>query len=177
MREAVDGGCRGFFLTVDSPTLGNREADFRAQGLAGNVSLLFMTRCHASGSHFSQMDDAPHDTPNRDVFGYYDTTVTWDDLPWIKEHANGLPVYIKGVATVEVRECPSETCSALMPPTSQDVALARKHGAAGVILSNRAFPLSITHHRSVLTNTFPRRRAPAGLVRSLRLGSTCPTLS
>lgn len=39
MKEAVDGGCRGFFLTVDSPTLGNREADFRVQGLAGNVSI------------------------------------------------------------------------------------------------------------------------------------------
>ncbi|KAK4705069.1 L-lactate dehydrogenase (cytochrome), partial [Phenoliferia sp. Uapishka_3] len=100
MKEAVDGGVRGFFLTVDSPTLGNREADFREQGLAGS------------------MDDKPHDQPNRDVFGYYDTSVTWNDLSWIKKHANNLPVYIKGVATVE------------------DVALARQHGAAGVVLSN-----------------------------------------
>lgn len=49
------------------------------------------------------MDDKPHDAPNTDVFGYYDTKVTWEDLPWIKKHASGLPVYIKGVATVEVR--------------------------------------------------------------------------
>lgn len=38
MREAIKGGCTAFFLTVDSPTLGNRENDSRAQGLAGNVS-------------------------------------------------------------------------------------------------------------------------------------------
>jgi hypothetical protein len=40
MREAVRGGCKAFFLTVDSPTLGNRESDFRAQGLVGDASRL-----------------------------------------------------------------------------------------------------------------------------------------
>ncbi|KAM0751511.1 L-mandelate dehydrogenase [Meredithblackwellia eburnea MCA 4105] len=100
LKQAIDGGCKSFFLTVDSPTLGNREADFREQGLAGN------------------MDEKPHDHPNTETFGYYDTGVTWKDLAWIKKHTGGLPLYIKGVATVE------------------DVQLARKHGATGVLLSN-----------------------------------------
>ncbi|KAI5477940.1 L-mandelate dehydrogenase [Pseudohyphozyma bogoriensis] len=100
MKKAIDGGCKGFFLTVDSPTLGNREDDFRVQELAGS------------------MDDKPHNHPNTDVFGYYDTSVNWKDFAWIKKHAQGLPVWIKGVVTAE------------------DVALAREHGAAGVILSN-----------------------------------------
>lgn len=38
MKEAREGGCTAFFLTVDSPTLGNREADAKAQRLGGSVS-------------------------------------------------------------------------------------------------------------------------------------------
>lgn len=49
------------------------------------------------------MDEKPREGANRDTFGYYDTSVTWKDLPWIMEHTKGLPLYIKGVATVEVR--------------------------------------------------------------------------
>ncbi|SCZ91837.1 BZ3500_MvSof-1268-A1-R1_Chr5-3g08169 [Microbotryum saponariae] len=100
MKQAREGGCKAFFLTVDSPTLGNREEDARAQGLAGS------------------MDDRPHDHPNKSTYSYYDTSVEWKDVAWVKQAAGGLPVYIKGVATHE------------------DVELARKAGVAGVILSN-----------------------------------------
>lgn len=44
--------------------------------------------------------------------------VSWDDVAWIKERAPGVPVIVKGVATVD------------------DVELALKAGASGVVLSN-----------------------------------------
>lgn len=44
--------------------------------------------------------------------------LTWADIDWVKKHAPGLPVIVKGISTVA------------------DVDLARQHGASGVILSN-----------------------------------------
>jgi isopentenyl diphosphate isomerase/L-lactate dehydrogenase-like FMN-dependent dehydrogenase len=49
-----------------------------------------------------QVDDKPHDAPNSQEFSYYDASLNWSDVDWIKRHAGDLPVYIKGIATVEV---------------------------------------------------------------------------
>jgi isopentenyl diphosphate isomerase/L-lactate dehydrogenase-like FMN-dependent dehydrogenase len=33
---------------------------------------------------------------------YHDPKLNWDDLEWIKGMSNGLPIYLKGVASIEV---------------------------------------------------------------------------
>jgi 4-hydroxymandelate oxidase len=48
----------------------------------------------------------------------FDPSITWEDLGWIREHAPGLPVLVKGILTAE------------------DAMLAVEHGADGVIVSN-----------------------------------------
>jgi len=48
----------------------------------------------------------------------YDPAISWDDLAWIRSHAPGLPVWIKGLLTAE------------------DALLAVDHAADGVIVSN-----------------------------------------
>jgi 4-hydroxymandelate oxidase len=48
----------------------------------------------------------------------YDPGISWDDLPWIREHAPGLPVLMKGILTGE------------------DARLAVEHGADGLVVSN-----------------------------------------
>jgi 4-hydroxymandelate oxidase len=48
----------------------------------------------------------------------YDVTLSWDDLPWIREHAPGLPLLLKGILTGE------------------DAELAVKAGVDGIIVSN-----------------------------------------
>ncbi|HTG48545.1 MAG TPA: alpha-hydroxy acid oxidase [Actinomycetota bacterium] len=47
-----------------------------------------------------------------------DGRITWDDLPWIREHAGGLPVLLKGILTRE------------------DAELAVRAGADGIVVSN-----------------------------------------
>lgn len=47
-----------------------------------------------------------------------DANLSWNDIKWVQDLAPGLPVLVKGVQAPE------------------DVELAKRHGAAGVILSN-----------------------------------------
>ncbi|KAM0747157.1 L-mandelate dehydrogenase [Meredithblackwellia eburnea MCA 4105] len=51
-------------------------------------------------------------------FSLYDLNLTWNDIAWVQKHAPGIPVLVKGITAAE------------------DVELAKKHGAAGVIISN-----------------------------------------
>jgi 4-hydroxymandelate oxidase len=48
----------------------------------------------------------------------YDVTLSWDDLPWIREHAPGLPLLLKGILTGE------------------DAELAVQAGVDGIVVSN-----------------------------------------
>jgi len=48
----------------------------------------------------------------------YDATLTWDDLAWIKQHAPGLPVIVKGLLTAE------------------DAEMATQAGADAIVVSN-----------------------------------------
>jgi 4-hydroxymandelate oxidase len=48
----------------------------------------------------------------------FDPAISWDDVAWIREHAGGLPLIVKGLLTAE------------------DALLALEHGADGVIVSN-----------------------------------------
>lgn len=55
----------------------------------------------------------------------YGTTadITWKDIDYIKKHAPGIPVIVKGVLSVD------------------DMELAYKHGASAVVLSNHGVSL------------------------------------
>jgi isopentenyl diphosphate isomerase/L-lactate dehydrogenase-like FMN-dependent dehydrogenase len=48
----------------------------------------------------------------------YDPSITWDDLPWIREQSSGLPILVKGILTAE------------------DAELAVQAGADGIVVSN-----------------------------------------
>jgi isopentenyl diphosphate isomerase/L-lactate dehydrogenase-like FMN-dependent dehydrogenase len=48
----------------------------------------------------------------------YDPAISWDDLPWIREQAPGLPLLLKGILTAE------------------DAALAVDAGVDGIVVSN-----------------------------------------
>ncbi|GAA5833349.1 hypothetical protein JCM9279_001498 [Rhodotorula babjevae] len=52
------------------------------------------------------------------MFSYVDATLSWTDIPWIRQASGGLPVILKGISTAE------------------DAALAAYHGASAIILSN-----------------------------------------
>src|SRR5438034_490676 len=59
----------------------------------------------------------PPISPNTDHLAY-DVTLSWDDLPWIREHTPGLPLLLKGILTAE------------------DAGLAVEAGADGIVVSN-----------------------------------------
>ena len=48
----------------------------------------------------------------------YDPAISWDDIPWIREHAGGLPLLLKGILTAE------------------DAELAVEAGVDGIVVSN-----------------------------------------
>lgn len=54
--------------------------------------------------------------------------MSWADIDWVKKHAPGVPVLVKGINTVE------------------DVILAKEHGARGVFLSTHGVSHSLALH-------------------------------
>ncbi len=56
-------------------------------------------------------------TPTTETLAY-DVTLSWEDLPWIREHAPGLPLLLKGILTKE------------------DAELAVQAGVDGIVVSN-----------------------------------------
>lgn len=93
LARVVAAGYGALVWTVDVPALGLRHRDAR------NGFVLPMGLTGAAGSDFE---------PN----------LTWGDLPWIREHAPGLPVIVKGLLTAE------------------DARLAVEHGADAIVVSN-----------------------------------------
>jgi 4-hydroxymandelate oxidase len=59
----------------------------------------------------------PPITPTTEALAY-DVALSWDDLPWIREHTPGLPLLLKGILTKE------------------DAELALRAGVDGIIVSN-----------------------------------------
>jgi 4-hydroxymandelate oxidase len=59
----------------------------------------------------------PPITPTTETLAY-DVTLSWDDLPWIREHTTGLPLLLKGILTGE------------------DAELAVDAGVEGIVVSN-----------------------------------------
>lgn len=102
-------GIKAIFVTVDAPVPGKREADEKAAQAVQVQSAI-------SGGASSK--DKKGSGFGRLMAQYIDKALTWEDLTWIREAANGVPIVLKGVQTAE------------------DVKLAMEYGADGVMLSN-----------------------------------------
>jgi 4-hydroxymandelate oxidase len=93
LARVVAAGYGAIVWTVDVPALGLRRRDAR------NGFVLPMGLTGGAASDF-------------------EPDLTWDDLPWIRERAPGLPVIVKGLLTAE------------------DARLAVEHGADAIVVSN-----------------------------------------
>jgi len=115
VRRAEAAGYRGLVLTVDAPRLGRREGDIRnGFGLPPHLRI-----ANFAGT---AMADEPASDPGVSGLATYasalfDTTLTWEALDWLRS-VTSLPVLVKGLLTGE------------------DAALAVRHGAAAIIVSN-----------------------------------------
>jgi 4-hydroxymandelate oxidase len=90
--HVVAAGYRAIVWTVDLPIVGLRDRDVRNA---------FTMPVGPPGAAYE-----------------FDPAISWDDLAWIRDHAPGLPVLVKGVMR------------------SDDAILAVEHGADAVIVSN-----------------------------------------
>jgi L-lactate dehydrogenase (cytochrome) len=107
-RAKATGVFRSIWVTVDTPVLGKRSADRRlqaAEALAASPDL----GAHAERAGFGLLSHVSS--------SQFNTSLTWDDLKWIKSEWGG-PVVLKGVQAAE------------------DAARAAELGVDGVLLSN-----------------------------------------
>lgn len=95
-------------MTVDAPVSGKREADER---------LATETAVQSAVSGATSSNDKKGAGLGRLMARYIDKSLTWSDLPWIREES-GLPIVLKGVQSVE------------------DAKLAVEYGVDGILLSN-----------------------------------------
>ncbi|GAA5820603.1 hypothetical protein JCM11251_003071 [Rhodosporidiobolus azoricus] len=107
LKQAKALGFKAVVVTVDVPVPGNRELDLRT-GMDANAAALNP----GEGVEVGKKVLAVAATS-----ATIDASVSWKDLAWVKE-VSGLPVFVKGIQTVE------------------DAVLAYEHGVAGLYLSN-----------------------------------------
>ncbi|GAA5921744.1 hypothetical protein JCM3775_001798 [Rhodotorula graminis] len=120
MRAVANAGYKAICVTVDAPVAGKRERDERAKldEEAASDPNLQKAVAHTG----PDAPDAPQDESSQGIAqalgSYVDATLSWTDIPWIRQASGGLPVILKGISTAE------------------DAALAAHHGASAIILSN-----------------------------------------
>jgi isopentenyl diphosphate isomerase/L-lactate dehydrogenase-like FMN-dependent dehydrogenase len=107
--QAREAGFRAIVFTVDLPVLGRRERDLRT-GFALEPGM----RMEA---YTSSLGDLGALSPTVTA-ALIDPRLTWRDLEWLHEHADGLAVIAKGILTAE------------------DAVLAADHGCSAVVVSN-----------------------------------------
>ncbi|GAA5887897.1 hypothetical protein JCM6882_000790 [Rhodosporidiobolus microsporus] len=107
LKEAKAMGFKAVVVTVDVPVPGNRELDLRT-GMDANAAALNP----GEGVEVGKKVLAVAATS-----ATVDASLAWKDLEWVKQ-ASGLPVFVKGIQTVE------------------DAIIAYEHGVAGLYLSN-----------------------------------------
>jgi isopentenyl diphosphate isomerase/L-lactate dehydrogenase-like FMN-dependent dehydrogenase len=90
-------------LTVDSATLGNREENDRLNGLKGDVRSMAITAEVVLTA--VKAEPGVHMEPADGGDFFHDASISWDDLAWVKSLTKDTPLYLKGVASVEV-SCP-----------------------------------------------------------------------
>lgn len=115
LQRAVQAGYRGIFLTVDSVRFGYREADERN----GFSSLPDPHRLMNYEQELAKTyNSKTHDSWDQNSEDLFDCSITFADILWVKQHAAGLPVIVKGVMTPE----DAEECI--------------RYGADGIMVSN-----------------------------------------
>lgn len=114
VRRAEAAGYRALVLTVDTPRLGTRERDVRNRFVLPprmNMANFIPSGLEAMPAAETGSALAAH------VAAQLDPSLTWEALDWLRGVAK-LPIVVKGILTGE------------------DAALAVKHGADGIIVSN-----------------------------------------
>ncbi|CDO93507.1 unnamed protein product [Kluyveromyces dobzhanskii CBS 2104] len=106
VKNAEKLGLKAIFVTVDAPSLGNREKDAKVK---------FTNSNGAKAMEKSNVDESKG--ASRALSSFIDPALNWDDIVELKTKTK-LPIVIKGVQCVE------------------DVLKAAEVGAAGVVLSN-----------------------------------------
>ncbi|KAI0833074.1 FMN-dependent dehydrogenase-domain-containing protein [Hypoxylon sp. FL0890] len=83
-------GVKAVFLTIDAPVIGKREADERVRS---DESLT------APMSGAQAKNDKKGGALGRLMGSFIDASLTWEDISWLRKHAPGLPIVLKGVQT------------------------------------------------------------------------------
>ncbi|KAL2831424.1 FMN-dependent dehydrogenase-domain-containing protein [Aspergillus cavernicola] len=122
LQEAARLGIKAIFVTVDAPIPGKREADERIA--AGNLV--------SAMSGAVAKNDKKGGGLGRVMAKYIDSTLSWDDLAWIKR-VSGLPVVLKGVQT------------------GDDARMAIEYGVEAIMLSNHGGRSLDTVQPAILT--------------------------
>jgi L-lactate dehydrogenase (cytochrome) len=106
--RAGDANVKALFVTVDAPQLGRREKDMRNKFVSQSSSVQYRDQVQRNLG------------VTRAISSFIDPSLSWDDLPWLREIAGPeLALILKGVQSVE------------------DALLAFKSGKVdGIVLSN-----------------------------------------
>jgi L-lactate dehydrogenase (cytochrome) len=108
LKEVEKSGVKAIFVTVDAPVPGKREADERVKADESISSP--MTGVNAK-------NDAKGGALGRIMGSYINSSLSWDDLPWLRK-STSLPIVLKGVQT------------------AMDAKRAADLGIEGIVLSN-----------------------------------------
>ncbi|PSS23200.1 hypothetical protein M430DRAFT_273766 [Amorphotheca resinae ATCC 22711] len=128
-------GFQALVLTIDAPAPGKREADERQKSVLAS-DLPEATSAATTGADAKGLGDA--------LLGWTDSSLTWQDLKWIKAAASPMKVVLKGIQTYE------------------DAVLAATHGADGIFLSNHG-GRQLDHAPSSLHTLYELRKHAPGI--------------
>ena len=115
IRRGEDAGVGALMLTVDTPKVARRLTDIRNSfTLPAHVEAVNVTESAMAATH---SNDTGTSAIERHSVRRFDQSITWDDLPWLRERS-ALPLLLKGILTAE------------------DARLAVEHGVDGIVVSN-----------------------------------------
>jgi L-lactate dehydrogenase (cytochrome) len=108
LAEVAKLGVKAVFVTVDAPVPGKREADERVKADESMTAPM---------SGVQAKNDKKGGSLGRIMGNYIDSSLSWDDIPWLRKHTK-LPIVLKGVQT------------------AMDAKRAAENGIDGIVLSN-----------------------------------------
>ena len=113
MKRAQAAGYKAMFISVDVPVLGRRLNEMR-NNFTLPEGLAFPNILSTGGAEFSAKDEVREDGPQA-----YDDNLEWEEIiPWLKENAGDMQIWLKGVTS------------------PADVEMAIKYGVDGIVISN-----------------------------------------
>ncbi|KAI1377243.1 FMN-dependent dehydrogenase-domain-containing protein [Hypoxylon crocopeplum] len=90
LRMVRERGVKAIFLTVDAPVIGKREADERVKSDESLTAPMSGARAR---------NDKKGGALGRLMGNFIDASLAWDDVAWLRKHAPGLPIVLKGIQT------------------------------------------------------------------------------